>query len=280
MFCPRTALSQGPFCPRGVSLQNFWDEKSIGSSVHGHFVRVPPPNLSTAPHYNHSYTVPYSSYSICTAAPVIVLIIDLAPEFFPIYWPSSSDAYTLQYNILFCPLDLFLVTVLADNSHQENIGWHLPSRARYILTYILYSLYSVSWCVTGILSLTHHFINTRADTMSPQYQSWKQWVWLNILSSYFTRRTMISESDSPHYPLMISITQLRAVSLTYHFFLLYDKQISALRAVSLTHYFILSLYINRRAKTVSLNHHCILSYYLNIKAKSSESESSFCPPIL
>jgi hypothetical protein len=33
MFCPRTALSQGPFCHRDVSLQNFWDEKSIGRFV-------------------------------------------------------------------------------------------------------------------------------------------------------------------------------------------------------------------------------------------------------
>jgi hypothetical protein len=28
-FFPRTALSQGPFCPRDVSLQNFWDKKSM-----------------------------------------------------------------------------------------------------------------------------------------------------------------------------------------------------------------------------------------------------------
>jgi hypothetical protein len=41
MFCPRTALFQGPFCPRDISLQNFWDEKSIGRFVRGRFVRVP-----------------------------------------------------------------------------------------------------------------------------------------------------------------------------------------------------------------------------------------------
>jgi hypothetical protein len=42
MFCPRTALSQeGPFCPKDVSLQNFWDEKSIGCSVRGRFIRAP-----------------------------------------------------------------------------------------------------------------------------------------------------------------------------------------------------------------------------------------------
>jgi hypothetical protein len=41
---PRTALSQGPLCPkdrfvpRTVSLQNFWDEKSLRRSVREHFI--------------------------------------------------------------------------------------------------------------------------------------------------------------------------------------------------------------------------------------------------
>jgi hypothetical protein len=37
----RVRATGGLFCPRDVSLQNFWDEKSIGRFVRGRFVRVP-----------------------------------------------------------------------------------------------------------------------------------------------------------------------------------------------------------------------------------------------